>query len=1186
MNFRLTVAESGDAPSVRARSLVAAMALASMLVGQFVAAPPASAACAPGELAPAVTLLVSQGGSDYGALTRGRTTLIQALMTLPGCADSSDSITLNSVAVDVKNGDTTLKSFNANIGRTLPPCCALDATNTQLYPRFYVAGSDLAPGGTEKTGFVGNVTSTVTYTANGVTGQVTPSRTVVFAGDQELTVQFVRMGNTDPGAGVTNWTNTDSSTFSTALATFQRLLPMHESGFNWRLEPDILNLGQGTTQTPGVNVWEKGSTSYCGDQDKFLAVGAALQQRWLAARTMPISDSDSILGTADGPPDVTVGVISGRLVSGCNEQGRAMLGGNAAYFVLRSDNGGGIAAHEVAHLFGAPHSRSYESDPNSLAYNVPGAQFLGGGVSLMHPFTPFTNATALAQSVDWALAQCHMGSGVACAAPPLGSPAATSRTLKIAGTSDGTSSGTNLNSHVGPAEEVTSEDPDSPFVLVYKDGSLPEPHPTPPVPATGSVLATFRLPSAEESVAAASSSDVGATEIRGEFDWNEAATVVEVYRGDPEAGGALLYQRGIEDVSVGGVEVTASEWTFEPFVETPADEFDPVMSPGGEILTYVATEGPATRLVAAPTDGSASPGVIDVSDLAVVAHPSVSGRMVGDDGRAHHVIAFVCDDGDLCVTDLDVGSMTFSAVEKIYSCADTARLCVLGDLPLLAGDLSGPAFLPVADDGAGDRLSLVASINGDLFRVDLSGPTSAIVVTAERLTDTPDVQEVEPSGGPVHPGTPQQVAYRRASADGEQEIWTLDLDDPHTTQAKLLCCGFDPSWGGDVIAYESADGGSRSGQTYLAVVRNPQPQPVATGTTPSLLPEFGDTLALSRDGGSGRDVYVGRTTTRRDITVSGRSSRPEETRAFFWICSEAEERCAVIGADLPVRQVDPDNDPTLVAATLDDLDTTYVPRGWNVTAGLSTGITIAFGNGSELTDNEFEPETVFAYPADGFEGSACDVVPVWPVVQDPSIASHASQGDISLSLSGPDFHGVEVGDGSLRHLVAADVHDRAGRAQECWSLGEYELTAQATGSNGRVTSATTRFRITGISSRVTTRPEVLNINSSGSPVTVYVDLVDADEGAISSASITHICHVPIDPVVAYQIVTEGDDVTSPKRAVVKFSREQVNARIKERVEDGDCALGRYAALTIQGRGSTGTPFTFTDTDPSAPTISS
>lgn len=1064
---------------------------------------------------------VNQGSDSHSPLAWGKEALVRAYMLLPSCA-SAKSIDTTGATLTVKVGTVTLATLSPYIPITssqdITSCCT-PSSNSPADPLFLVSQEVMSQGAGD---LPLTFTVAVNYkTSSGQTGIVTKEVIKVLGKRANpMRVLFIPMGNK---ALSNQWTSTDTSNLQKAIGTAARMMPVAEgtdglaavtstAGFKWELGKTLLDLGPGTAAEPGLNVITRSDEKFCGNDTNFDAVKLALVEYLHEyASANPSQPVDRVMGVTS--PNASVGsatssdCFDGQAAAPASVAWTRIAGGS-----LPSD--GSILMQEFAHNFGAVpqadpryrgwHSASLEGEFAGRGYDLVKRAWISDDRSALRRLSPWHDGVTLLEWQEW---QCISGAlgGTATPCAPgtsIGSPASGVELFRVTGRTDGTKAGSFFLSNRtsdGVASQEPPEDPDRPdFYLAYRSGSKQDP---------GPVVNTYRLPATFGDSEHHEGADGYAhtASVDGSFPFDPDATLVEVWNGLPTATSCgqaegCLYAAEVSDAPTAlRIEVAPTDWTFDRNVtESTLNEVEPSLSADGEYLAYVERSGECGALVVERSTGAGPKARLEGCGTALPGQPALS----PDAGT----VAFVRD-GDLWRVEFNKELMAFGTETKIYSCVREAGACVTGGIrPPLTGPASRPSWSPAPVAPKTDQW-LVFSVQGDVYRlfpfrgIDVGGTVG--VAQPERLTS--DGNSSQPTVGPINADGTQFIAFKRETADGPT-IFTMEISSSDLTVRKVICCGRLPSWGGELIAYERVADGAATGDLAIVNPDNPFSQIVTghgTDTWPSLVGAFGRTMAIERTVGSGSatqtDIFLGKTTVRRDITLVGRDSdNPLETRGFIYL------RCS--GVDVPVAraltpsQPDP-TDPSIVAYTTDNHDSRLDCENGPVVGMISDTYTLSNKVIGGTTDpGPQAPVAAILSPSAAASAFAYRNRPI-------ALRGYAwdAEGSVlpptslkwALRINGT---WVDVpGTGGIKDVRPGDI----GIAEPFFPAGQYTARLTATDAEGRTDERTVDFYITGVEAAVDFDPDTLYVPSNGNPVTLHISGV-ADLAAVKSARITAI----------------------------------------------------------------------------------
>ena len=1124
--------KTGRLRGARLRAFVLGSVVA-MLAGQLIVSPPVGAQVC--RLEPVLQDVLVTQGTGNSPLVWGKDTLVRPFMTAPACAAtgalkfSNASLKLKVVGLpDVVVAPVSVPAVGAE--PTITDCC-VPAVNSGADPIFAIEGKNLSP--TALTGgFAATFELTVTYKAGTTVSSTTfltvgnPAKTIAatFGGQPNpLRLLVVPMGDKSKTG---QYTATTQANVQTSVEAVSRIFPVADvvststagtGGLRWQQATGMLDLGVGTSTNPGLKLLD-GQGKFCGTSANFPPIKTALANFLQAFNSAnPANPADMVVGAIDG----AIGI--GSATNGSCYDGIAAFNSRESWFRVVSDGtgdnpsiSGAVLGMELGHNFGMVndsradterHSTNVAAETENKAYNLTERGYLSNDKTVMHLFGVWNRKNTLMEREDWIYGRCRLG-GTATGEPAgctgvgaVGSSAASARRVfRISGSTDGTRAGTELLSNFTQGGAPTEADPASEYRLIFRNAST--------------ALQTFKLPVSNEFSHGHEHGEgppAGGHDDRGVIDAGvlqdaaaSSATHAQVWKGEPvpglacDAAPTCLYEAELTIApELDEVQINPTEWIFEEpnnFTDTPAtNEIQPSLSFDGSLLAYVR-EGEA---------GSGCGTIVlervDKSDQGELGAPG--------DCRSEPVISpdnetlVFARDGELWRIGFDPDTLQFleDTEKKIYACVQEAGVCVTDDSGQdtpLTGPASGPAFSPTPTDRQNQWLTF--TVEGDIFRLfpyreddivvpdplNPTGPPLVGITRTERITGTPQADS-EPAVAPDG----ERIVFTRRSEGQVPTLHTVGLpDNPLALPVaqSLTANARHPSWGGNLVAFEST---SPEGNIGIVNPDDPSPEHItATGsdTRPSVLPDFGETMAIQRTESDQEDIYLGVTGKRVDILIKGRDvDNAAETAGYIYV------NCG--GADVPIEvdstphHPDPSN-PQIVTFSADNhdpsLDCGPGPGNQGKAGGLITDdwslSNKAYSTGTIRNDTG-KPIAAIHYPV---AGSALNI--------DASIALDGSGWDpegMVLPGSALTWELQLPGTSTWKNLGTGNHVDvtpaKAGLGQTLWPLGTYK--ARLTANDG-TSSVSTLVEFSLSRGRADFDPNTLYVPSSGNDVVSYVTL--------------------------------------------------------------------------------------------------
>ena len=1080
-------------------------------------------------------VLVTQG-TGSSPLVWGKDTLVRAFLTAPSCAGAG-ALKFSNATLKVKVPslpDVVVPPVSVPaLGSepTITDCC-VPAINNPADPIFLIEGTDLSPPALVG-GFPAALELTVNYKVGSTTSSISfltignPAKTIGATFGKKpnpLRILVVPMG--DKSKSATHYTSTTQANVQTSIEAVSRIFPVADvvskttggtGGLRWQQATGMLDLGAGTTGNPGLKLLN-GQGKFCGDSANFPAVKTALANFLQAFNSANAANpADMVVGAIDG----AVGI--GSATNGSCYDGIAAFNSKESWFRVVSDGSadnpsisGAVLSMELGHNFGMVndsradterHSVNIAAETENKAYNLTERGYLSNDKTVMHLFGTWHRKNTLFEREDWIFGRCKLG-GTATGDPAgcsgagaVGSSAASAqRILRISGSTDGTKGGTSLLSNFTQGGAPTESDPASEYRLIFRNATT--------------ALQTFRLPVSNEFSHGhedGSGAPAGGHDDRGVVDAGvlqdaaaSSATHVQVWKGEPStiACGAepnCLYEAELTVApELTEVQVNPTEWIFEEpnnFTNTSdANEIQPGLSFDGQFLTFVQERDAGDNCGALVVER------VDRTARATLGQPNDC-RSEPTLAPDNETLVFVRD-GDLWRIKFDPLTLEFdeASERKIYACVREAGTCFTGSANEnpLTGPASAPAYAPAPVTPKEDQW-VVFAVDGDIFRLfpyreepivvpDPFNPDEPLlgITQTERITGTPETDS-EPSVSPDG----QEIVFTRRSEGNTPTLFVSTLPDGPLTPgtARLLASNArHPSWGGNLIAFEST---SPVGNIGIINPNDSSPEAVTTtgtDTWPAVVAKFGKTMAIQRTESGQDDIYLGTTGKKVDILLRGFDvDNASETAGYIYVhCGDTDVPIAV---DSTPHHPDPSNQQ-IVTFSADNHDPSLDCGPGPGTQGKAGGLLTddwslsnkAYSTGTIRTDTG-KPIAAIHSPSAGST--------LW---QDASIPLDGSGWDAEgmvlpgtaltweLQLPGRSTW-INLGTGT--HVDATP--QKAGLGQTPWPFGAYK--ARLTANDGTSsTTALVEFNITISRGRVDFDPNTLYVPSSGSDVVAYVPL--------------------------------------------------------------------------------------------------
>jgi len=772
------------------------------------------------------SVTINQGLGSYQPLVRGKETLVRLYLNLPSCAANKDFITLNGGSLNVSvAGATTAQGIPPTPAPVSPfPQMATNGAAPSIDspgdPKFVVAGSALQPAtlGT----FSATFTATISYSADGgpvssvtftnMPGTTTPISANFAQKTNALRVLVVPMGDAGQTAS-TQFTSSAQSEVQRGMLQLSRIFPVSAGtgdltsstgGLRYTINAGMLNIGP-----TGLSLMTGSPLKFCGNSANFNAIQGQLAtflQAWNAAN--PNYPADRVLGAIDQ----TISLGSG---SGCAE-GMAAVGNTEAwvraiYGGTTPSTTGGVMGMELAHTMGlVPKSRydpyslwhspntTADSSPTQLAnrtYNVMQRTYISDNHTVMDFTGTYTEVNTLLEQPDYQCLLYLFGgtapTGIDCGTGTIVGTAngvganptfVLSGTCPTAGSSPACTGANVVDSYFAQGVARTTPQPTSQYRLLYRQGTT--------VLAGGDFGVPVSFITDEHGVNEPNPPVVGLFSVA--YPFNLAATSIELWNGEPTAGGTRLY----------AATMNCPAGTIPPCLPAPtvsstppggagsasfytSQARNPALSPDGNWVAWSGSQGAievapvsdATKAVTLLTDGSPV--------------PSIEPAWRRDGGA----IAFVNTiDGLLYSTAFSVsaaGIPQFGS-PSAFTTSDTCTKCL--DHPTFSPDGTAIAF-----ENTQTRV-----IEG-LFQ-----PPGAEFPTELALTSVgTGVTDSGPSWSPTLSGGGSQIAYTESSINIDFPTSKILRIDPSTATANqvptpqpIVSNATDPSWGNaGLIAY-------------------------------------------------------------------------------------------------------------------------------------------------------------------------------------------------------------------------------------------------------------------------------------------------------------------------------------------------------------------------------------------------
>lgn len=986
-------------------------------------------------------ITVNQGLASYSPLVRGKETLVRVYLSKPNCATAGDRIEVTSASLTVSGGASTgsIPSTPA-IGAPYP--LVPDAAVAPLHdgsgdPTFVLPGRVLASGDTSTFGM--SFTPRIGYRATSATGTVTTGEVqlasrsaTVGRPSNALSILVVPMGATSAGHAA-QFPSTANAALQNGMAALGRTLPVRDgvadlaggptdAGLRYALAPTMLDVGP-----TGLNLMRltQSGLRFCGTGSNFLAIAnklAEFRQAWNS--TNPTAPADVVVGAVW--QDVSFGAADRQ---GCDE-GRAWVVGTEAWVRVTSDTNGGAASTgpvlemEVLHDFGTVtredprysggyHSRNTEADVTApdRAFNTGLRAFLPDDRSAMQfDIANWTNRNVLLEKEDWAIAQCKLTPGTACAgAGTVGTASAGTQSFTLAGTVTETAGVETADVHsafVEGAVQHVATDPTSPYTIVQLNG-------------LGTVVRTDRIPVQDEQ-----------SEQHDHFDGShELGHGKVVDAAVPTHGSTVAFELRSGTRTLHRRERGTQPQIVSPLAPVPGDPFnhpssalddrDPTLSSDGVVLAWSTPAG----VRVARTDGAGTSATVT----------GATGPALVDAGDGTYRLAFVRG------ADLFVATVTVTAGGVGVSDETLVYLAAAQTFPDAAAHR--PAWAPSAD-------VLAVEIADDTWLMDIALPPANPLVcevvplpTVERCSKLADDAAAPAWSAPLAGHPEGRIAAERGG--------TLVLLDPAVPGGAPQATGISgsrPAFGGPLLVFAGADG------IFAVDGRDEAPaDPLRLTTGVDAAPALrgdGRLLALDRGPlGLGEIVLVelGAVGT---VSFAATGADVDRFRADVFLDCGGSVPPILTGLRPVVKNG--------VAYFNAPYDSTPACRPADILARVTNGYLTSTEKVGEIEDLQPPPEgppvPAIAAPYDGSELLQYDAIPFAGSGRD---ADDEDDVTLSWSLTGPPGSGivdVPLGTG-------ARLPDKAPPRPEGWAPGQYVVTLTATDAVGRTAGTSVRVVI-------------------------------------------------------------------------------------------------------------------------------
>lgn len=1158
------------------RAALAVTAL--MLIGGTVVA-----GATPGSAANTCTLTpqlrdvtINQGLGSYALLTRAKSAIVRAYMSLPSCAGSGAAIQVTGGSIAVAGLQTPPPSVTPTPAPASPyaqlatystapaldapadlkfvvPGSALDSTTAGQLPVTFTVTVQYGQRASKTAAWTNG---TATFTT--LSGSVNPIRATVNAASNNLRLLIVPVGDGNDTSG-NQFPAAASTAVQVGMIGVGRVMPVRDG------VGDIASTGTGLRYTiaptmidaRALNLLLNGAVCIKGSNWPTLKGQlSAFMQNWNSAN--PTTPVDRVVGVAWNSTGSSSGCVEG--VSTIN--GSELYARDIADGATPSPTGA-VMAHELLHTMGGEvpspngpgdsgyHSLNTVADgtaPNR-AYNLTTDAFMSTNRTVMNLTDSWDNTTTLFEPADYALAQCTLTpTSTGCAAPGSVGTAGATGNFAVAGTTDQLSAaGTNLHSYEASFTKRTGSDPTSAIKLKQYD-------------AAGTLLRTDGL-ALGNGDGDAPTSNVKSVDAAIQEDVN--ADRFDVVNGS----GTVLYSRSHDDsFSVGNTTNVLTLGNVANFTNAAGNDTQAALSHDGRVVAWVNNG----QIKLQRTDHSGS--VLTFSGRApVFSH---------DDSHVIYV-----DGSNIQTQTVNLSGASPQAVGSpatIYT-------------PFLGGMTpNGAAY-------TGDESSVVASMSdGHIWRIDMGGlfqPSSPIncnllPVQCARITNTSGATDDHPSVS----DTGDLVAFQRTTGS-TTNVLTMDTSGNVTANPKIANASA-PSWGGSTLVAKAASGG-------IVAFDNGGLQTLTTTSSDNGPALNADQTVIAFDrAANGQDVFVGASNRQvRQTTTTG--ANPAQHRLDIYVdCGD--------GHVYPIRTaLSPTSTSSNTATFTYYVDPTTICPNGSVVTYFTNGVDRLPGGTTATAGADHAPAPAIASPLSGGH-----------FLQFDSLAFRGSYQDAD-GPNGVTLHWFLTTPGSS---TPAEVGHGAANfdMQPPLAVGNYTVTLQALDSDGQHNEVTTTFSVEadadhdGIgASRDTTcggvtadndptnadadydgdgmanrddmvmcssannatvdfDPNSLNTGSSGTPVTTYITTSAGDLRTVpqSKVFITRIGTFNLsEPIPALSWTA-----TSASHGTAQFARGPVNDFLRSHGLSG-C----YVPFRIEG---SGTGFTWAGSDPTAPNVSS
>jgi hypothetical protein len=546
------------------RTLAAGILSAILLVGAL--APPSSAqvGC---DLKPVLREANINQGLPYPSLVRGKEVLARFYLSQPSCALAGTQMLLTDASLTVTglsqpiSGARPLTSLGtsspiAAYNAVFDPSGALLAPALNSHPLFSIPGSSVTS--SSALAFSASFSLRVGYSVNGVAKPAftftAVSRSVEKA-TSPLRVLGIPMGETSRSYS-SQWTDAALPAAVAGYNAVDRIFPVADGALDMRTD----TTGGGgvryfiDTQAMVNAVPDLATGKFCGSPGNFVNITAQLNN--FMAQYNSHNDVNKRAEKVQGLVDETI-------LDNCAD-GMASLNGNESWVGvfhpadLSESRTGGVMAMEIGHNFGAvpslrddgqdaTHAQHEAADVSSGAayvgrsHNLSTNSYSATSRNVMRIYNPdgmWRNGTTFLDVNDWSLMHCKFGGPVSteCTSPAVKQSVVAQAIAVLVGSTDGTPAGTIVNDSFvgeGPAEDpVDSSD----LRLVQRAAA------NAPILSNLGVLAHPVL------------SIHGQNDPNGDthsdleyfataFPIAQGSNRIELWEGDPNNGGTLLYAR-------------------------------------------------------------------------------------------------------------------------------------------------------------------------------------------------------------------------------------------------------------------------------------------------------------------------------------------------------------------------------------------------------------------------------------------------------------------------------------------------------------------------------------------------------------------------------------------------------------------------------------------------------------------